>query len=64
MLDPKDLVVKQHPPSPKGGMQVPNMSRGIRVEHIPTGCAVECTKYRTQHENRRDALALLELLVE
>ncbi|MCP3684354.1 MAG: peptide chain release factor-like protein [bacterium] len=43
------------------GMQTPS---GVAIYHKPTGLYVECTKHRSQHKNKADALDELMLLIE
>ena len=64
MLLPEHIKVTAHPPQPTTGMLTGTQSKGIRVVHEPTGCAVECVKFRSQPKNIEVALAILELLVE
>lgn len=61
---PEHLIVTAHPPKPTTGMRTGMEPNGVRIVHTPTGCAVECVKFRSQHQNKQSALAVLELLVD
>ena len=37
---------------------------GISIFHIPTKVYVQCTKHRSQHKNKAEALEELEILIE
>ena len=37
---------------------------GISIFHIPTSIYVQCTKHRSQHRNKAEALEELEILIE
>lgn len=47
-----------------GGQHQNKTASGCRVRHIPTGTVAECRSERSQHQNRREALALLRRKVE
>ena len=58
-----DVEISAFPP--RGGWMAPGVvPAGVRVEHKPTGSAVEVKHYRSQHKNKAAALAVLELLIE
>jgi protein subunit release factor A len=61
----EDLKISQYPEPQHGrGMSVPNMSKGIKVVHLPTGNTVICMHHRAQHKNKDAALAVIELLID
>jgi len=64
MLNPEDLIITIHPPKPTTGMITGKPNTGVRIVHLPTGCAVECSNRRSQHKNKEASLAVLELLVD
>lgn len=58
MLNLKDCVITRQPL----GLGKPD--NGARVEHTPSGCAVECRKFVTWFQNKETAISVLEALVE
>jgi hypothetical protein len=53
-------ITTQPPHDPQTGY----IALGIRAEHHPSGCAVECRKFDNRQQNLRAALTMLELLME
>ena len=54
----EDLKIQSWPVRPKGGQHV-GVETGVRVEHLPTGIAVEVNCGRSQYINRSIALDAL-----
>lgn len=64
-MNTSDLKISQYPEPQCGkGMSVPNMSKGIKVVHLPTGNTVICMHHRSQHKNKDAAVSVIELLID
>ena len=58
-----DYIAEVWPPAPTHGMITGNISRGIRVTHVPTGIQVTCDKHRQPHRNKDECIAMIKAAI-
>lgn len=64
-LPEKDLeIIAFCRSSGAGGQNVNKVATAVRVRHIPSGIVVECVNERSQGQNKRQALAVLQSKLE
>ena len=63
-LEDKDLDIKCFKSSGPGGQHVNTTDSAVRIKHKPSGISVTCRKGRSQHQNKKTAMAMLQIRVE
>jgi protein subunit release factor A len=60
MINPKHIEVTSINSPDIGGQQTGVIEAGVRVVHLPTQISAACRNHRSQHQNLKVALSMIE----